>query len=104
MQTTLTLNHLDIRTSALALAEVSRRRPRGEETRETGLSRNLARLLEESYPVAVARGEVVIELSDESLFLLGTCLNRAAQGSAWYGSRVNVPTTSFRALAARLEA
>lgn len=103
MMTILTLGHLDIRTSALALAEASRTRTR-DEKRDNTVSRGLARLLEESYPVAVARGEVVLELSDETLSLLGMCLNRAAEGSSWYGSRATVPTTSFRALARRLEA
>jgi hypothetical protein len=101
---TLRLNHLDIRAAALAIAETSRRRPRGEERSEAAASRNLARVLAEAYPVALATGEVVLDVTEEAAFLLGTSLNRAAKGPRWYGSRATLPVASFRAVAARLEA
>lgn len=88
------LTPTDIRSSALALAESARKRTRGEDPRA---SRKLAAVLEEAYPVAVARGAVTISLSQETLWVLAESL-RGATG------RYGRPDVSFRALARRLEA
>ena len=104
----LRLNHLDLRTCALALAESARRRPRGDEW--TPVSRSLSRRLSEAYPVAVAKGEAYVDCRDAEALLLRDALAEAADGWSFAGSlryreqAQSLPFTSPEALLARLEA
>lgn len=104
----LRLNHLDLRTCALALADASHRRPRNAD--ETPLSRSLARRLSEVYPVAVAKGEVYVDCRDEEALLLRDVLAEAADGWSVAGSfryreqAQSLPFTPPEAVLARLEA
>lgn len=75
----LRLDHLALRTCALALAESARRRPRGDE--QAPVSRNLARTLAEHVTPTLAKGESFVGMSDAEAFLLRDALREAAD--AW---------------------
>lgn len=98
---TLTLDSAEFRTLALALAECSRRRVRGDE--DGPVSRALARSLSEHVGSVAAKGHVVLGLSDRETRVAREALVAAAGMPMSYGALVNRRPT-FRALAARLEA
>lgn len=104
----LRLNHLDIRTAALALGDASRRRPKGDEA--TVASRRLADRLHEALPVTLAQGEAFVDTGlDEALVLrealADACDGRSVAGSFRYRAQASsLPFTPPEALLARIAA
>mgnify|MGYP000855317805 FL=1 len=104
----LRLNHLDIRTAALAIAEAARRRRRDDSLARA--SRRLADRLHEALPVTLARGEAYLDVPDEEAFLLRDALADACDGWSIAGpfryraQAQSLPFTRPEALLARLGA
>jgi hypothetical protein len=100
---TLHLNHNDLRTAALAVAEAARKRRRDDSL--TRASRRLADRFSEVFPVALAKGEVTLDVQEDEALVLHSALLSASSGPLWYGSRTVTPPapSTFRALARRME-
>ena len=82
---TVRFSHLDLRTAALALAEASRRRPRGSERVP---SASLSAKLSEAFPVALARGEAPVSLTEGERSLLASSL-AAVPADGYYAPRAS---------------
>lgn len=88
---TVRFSHLDIRTAALAVAEASRRRPRGSARVP---SASLSAKLSEAFPVALSHGEAVLALTEPERALLSGSL-AAVPADGYYAPRVSgVPLSS----------